>query len=64
MSQELELTVSEVILYEHDLLRSIVLWAKKAKYSSVAFSSTSEYADPNKAIRTLTRMIVDKKFQE
>lgn len=23
-------------------LRSIVLWAKKARYSSVAFSSTSE----------------------
>ncbi len=38
--------------------------AKKAKYSSVAFSSTSEYAEPNNAIRTLTRMIEVRKFHE
>ena len=46
-----------------DILREMVLCAKNAKYSSVAFSSTSEYAEPNSAMRTLTRMIVAKKFQ-
>lgn len=47
-----------------DSLRSTVLCAKNAKYSSVAFSSTSEYAEPNKAIKTLTRIMVARKFHE
>jgi hypothetical protein len=48
---------------KHNLLNSIVFAAKNARYSSVAFSTTSEYADPNSAIKTLTKMMVARKFQ-
>jgi hypothetical protein len=42
-SQVLGLLVSAISsMSKNDSLKSIVLWAKKARYSSVAFSSTSE----------------------
>jgi hypothetical protein len=47
-----------------NILSETVLCAKKARYSSVAFSSTSLYAEPKRAMSTLTRMMVAKKFHE
>lgn len=46
-----------------DPLSETVLCAKNARYSSVAFSSMSAYAEPNRAMRTLRRITVVSRFQ-
>ena len=46
------------------LAQECVELTKNARYSSVAFSSTSAYAEPNNAMSTLTKIIVARKFHE